>query len=246
MTKPFPKILGLIPARAGSKGVSNKNMRLLGSEPLIRYTIEAARQSDLLDKVIVSTDSPETADFSNRFDGTSAFFLRPPHLATDHSPMIDVIVHAIDYAETEWGKFKYVVLLQPTCPFRAIDIIDKAIRQIICEDADSLISVRKIPHMFHPFWAYTYADKSLVKALPDVNRSIITRRQDLPDTYFRDGEIYIARTSLIRAGQITGGSISPWINENSFGINIDTPADWARAENLLQAWKDHTSLVSWC
>lgn len=234
---PFSKILGLIPARMGSKSVPGKNMKLLDGMPLIQYTFEAAEQSELLDTILVSTDCPETAFFANCFAKITAPFLRPANLATDHSPMIDVAKHALNYAEEHWGTFGYIVLLQPTCPFRAPGIIDDAIRHVLRQNADSLVTLRKIPDAFNPHWAYAFGQNGLEKV---VERHTFTRRQDLPATYHRDGEIYITRTPLIREGLITGGKAAAWLNDHAFGINIDTPADWARAENLVQQWKEQT------
>lgn len=236
MTAPFPKILGLIPARMGSKGVPGKNMKLLGGTPLIQYTIESARQSELLDTILVSTDCPGIVRFANCFDRITAPFVRPAHLATDHAPMIDVVTHALNYAERNVGYFEYVLLLQPTCPFRKPGMIDDTIRYVVQQQADSLITVRKTPDPFNPFWAYALQNNGLQYAVPDADRP--TRRQDLPATYHRDGEIYITRASLIREGEITGGKLAGWLNDNEFGINIDTPADWAQAETLLNQWKD--------
>lgn len=235
----FPKVLGIIPARMGSKGVPGKNMKLLNGLPLIQYTCEAAEQSELLDTIIVSTDCPETAFFANCFARITAPFLRPAHLATDHSPMIDVVAHALSYAEGEGDCFEYIVLLQPTCPFRVPGIIDAAIRHVIQQKADSLITVRKIPDAFNPFWAYAFGENGFERAINSTSRAAITRRQDLPAAYHRDGEIYIARASLVREGLLTGGKVAAWQNDNDFGINIDTPADWTQAENLLQQWEEH-------
>lgn len=235
----FPKILGLIPARMGSRGVVGKNMKLLGNEPLIQYTIDAAVQSRLLHKIIVSTDCPVMARFANSFEGVSAPFLRPAHLATDHSAMADVVLHALEYAQNQWEDFEYVVLLQPTSPFRMPGIVNGALRQILTEGADSLISLRKIPDAFNPFWAYYRHDYHIAPVVADAMQSII-RRQDLPTTFHRDGQIYIARTSLVQKGMITGGKISAWFNDDDFGVNIDTMADWLQAENLLEKWKKQT------
>lgn len=237
---PFPKILGLIPARMGSKGVPGKNMKLLDGTPLIQYTLEAAEQSELLDTILVSTDCPETAFLANCFAKITAPFLRPAHLAADATPMIEVIAHALHYSEQNWGAFDYIMLLQPTCPFRVPDIIDASIHHIIRHNADSLITVRKIPDAFNPFWAYAFRGNGFEKAINHANNPTITRRQDLPPAYYRDGEIYIARTSLVHEGTITGGKVAAWLNDNEFGINIDTPADWVQAENLLQQWKNLT------
>jgi CMP-N-acetylneuraminic acid synthetase len=240
MMTSFPKTLGLIPARMRSQGVPGKNMKLLDGMPLIQYTFEAAEQSELLDTILVSTDCPETAFFANCFSKIAAPFLRPAHLATSHSPMIDVVAHALNYAEEHWGRFGYIVLLQPTCPFRAPGMIDASIRHIVRQDADSLITVRKIPDAFNPFWAYAFGPDGFEKAIRSADCPTFTRRQDLPATYHRDGEIYISRTSLIREGFITGGKVAAWINDHAFGVNIDTPADWTHAESLVQPWKDQT------
>lgn len=245
MSKAFPSILGLIPARAGSQGVPNKNMKLLGGTPLIRYTLEAASDARLLRHIIVSTDSTDIAGYANRFDQVAPL-LRPADLATDYTPMIDVLNHALDMAEPKLGPFDYVVLLQPTCPFRAKGLIDSAIQHLLHEKGDSLVSVRKIPHRFHPWWAFTGAGERLEKAVGDAHYASVTRRQDLPDAYYRDGELYITSTALIRNGQITGGHIVPWHNANPGHINIDTPADWARAEKLLFQWQNPTSLLFSC
>jgi CMP-N,N'-diacetyllegionaminic acid synthase len=239
----FPKILGLIPARMGSKGVPGKNMKPLGGTPLIQYTIESALQSQLLDTIFVSTDCPDTASFARRFPGITVPFMRPAHLATDHTPMVDVVTHALDYARLHGYCFEFVLLLQPTCPFRNPHIIDDTIGHIVQQNADSLITVRKIPHPFNPFWAYTSHANGFEQVMPYMDHRKVTRRQDLPITYYRDGEIYIARTSLVRQGELTGGKLARWLNDNAFGINIDTPADWAQAETLLSQWKDQTKNI---
>ncbi|MGG7665801.1 cytidylyltransferase domain-containing protein [Dyadobacter sp. BHUBP1] len=236
----FQKVLGLIPARMGSKGVPGKNMKLLDGIPLIQYTFEAAERSQLLDTILVSTDCPETAFFANCFAKITAPFLRPANLATDYSPMIDVITHALNYAEEHGDCFEYIVLLQPTCPFRAPGIIDDTVRYIVRQNADSLVTLRKIPDAFNPCWAYAFGENGLERVS---EHPTFTRRQDLPATYHRDGEIYITRTSLIREGLITGGKTATWLNNHAFGINIDTPVDWTLAENLVQQWKELTKNI---
>lgn len=243
MTALFPKVLGLIPARMGSKGVPGKNMKLLGGTPLLQYTIESALQSELLDTIFVSTDCPDTARFAKCFNGITTPFMRPAHLAADHTPMIDVVTHALDYAQRSGYRFEYILLLQPTCPFRTPGIIDDTIRHIVRQQADSLITVRKIPDAFNPFWAYTFHDNGFEHAIPRTDQRTVTRRQDLPATYHRDGEIYITSASLIRKGLITGGKLAGWLNDNQFAVNIDTPADWAQAEKLLRQWKDQTQNI---
>nr|WP_295926191.1 acylneuraminate cytidylyltransferase family protein [uncultured Dyadobacter sp.] len=235
------KTLGLIPARMGSKGIPGKNMKVLGGKPLIQYTIESAQQSDLLHTLAVSTDSSETSRFARQFHCVAAPFLRPDALATDHTPMIEVVRHAIDYYGSAGHYFDFVVLLQPTSPFRKPGLIDKAIRQILDQGADSLVTVRKIPEQFNPHWAYQEKENFLEKKLPG---TVITRRQDLPTAYSRDGQIYITRTTLIQEGIMTGGKISALIDDHAANINIDTHVDWIRAENMIQEWNEKQKAIS--
>ncbi|MHA4737754.1 acylneuraminate cytidylyltransferase family protein [Dyadobacter sp. MSC1_007] len=238
-----PTFLGLIPARKGSKGIPNKNLKILDDKPLVQYTIETALGSGRLDCIALSTDGKKIMDFASQFQGIETPFLRPPELATDSSPAIDVIRHAIDYYEAAGRSFDYVVLLQPTSPFRMPDVIDSAIGQIVRVQADSLVSLGKMPDRFNPYWAYEHSSGWFERVMQPTN--MIARRQDLPDTYYRDGEIYITRTSLIRKGQITGGKVTALINENQFAINLDTMEDWVQAEQIVKQWKKITNPMYW-
>jgi CMP-N,N'-diacetyllegionaminic acid synthase len=238
-----PTFLCLIPARKGSKGIPNKNLKILDDKPLVQYTIETALASRRLDCIAISTDSEEIVDFASQFQGLEIPFLRPPELATDSSPAIDVVRHATDYYETAGRSFDYVVLLQPTSPFRMLDLVDSAIKQILRVQADSLVSLRKIPERFNPYWAYEHSSGWFDKVIERTN--IISRRQDLPETYYRDGEIYISRISLIRSGQITGDKVTAVINENEFAVNLDTMEDWIQAEQIVKQWKKITSPMYW-
>lgn len=234
------KTLGLIPARMGSKGIPGKNMKVLGGKPLIQYTIKSAQQSGLLHTVAVSTDSQETSRFVQQFPPVAAPFLRPDELATDNAPMIAVVRHAIDFYSNTGHYFDFVMLLQPTSPFRKPGLIDQAIRQVVEQGADSLVTVRPIPEQFNPHWAYQEKGGFLEKILPG---SVITRRQDLPPGYSRDGQIYISRTTLIQEGIMTGGKISALIDDHAANINIDTHADWIRAEDITQQWNEKPKAI---
>lgn len=225
--------MGLIPARVGSKGIPGKNLKALGGKPLIQYSIESALQSSGLDAILVSTDSPDIQNFARTFCHVNCPFLRPARLADDHAAMIEVVRHALDYCQTSGHRFDYVMLLQPTSPFRQHGLIDRAIRQIMDEKADSLISVRSIPQPFNPYWAFQFKEAFLE---PAIHHPLISRRQDLPETYHRDGEIYIARTSLVREGSIIGGKTAALIQQNAVHVNLDTEADWVQAEQMIAKW----------
>lgn len=240
--KTNPQLLGLIPAREGSQGIPGKNMKLLDGKPLIQYTIEAALQSRRLQCIAVSTDSQDISNFCSRFSRVETPFLRPAELANNLSPVVDTILHAIDHYQTAGRSFDYVILLQPTSPFRMTGFIDRAIDQLSELGAESLVSFRKIPDRFNPYWAYEKKPGSFGRLInPPTNTLTVSRRQDLPDTYYRDGEIYITSTSLIREGLVTGGKIAGLITENGFGINLDTMEDWEQAEQIVEEWKRTSS-----
>src|SRR3990172_8434607 len=141
-------VLGIIPARGGSKGLSRKNIRLLAGKPLIAWTIEQANTSKYLDKVIVNTDDQQIADTAKKY-GADVPFLRPRELAGDTTPMIDVIFHTLNFFKNSGTAFDYLALLEPTSPLRADHDIDNAIQKLISEtDADSLVSVGEV-HLEH-------------------------------------------------------------------------------------------------
>lgn len=140
-------ILGLIPARGGSKGIPKKNLYPILNEPLIRYTIDPALQSDYLSNVIVSTDSDEIAQVSRDL-GAEAPFIRPKDFANDHSSALDVVVHAIDFYRKQGIEFELIVYLQPTSPLRTTKVIDECIKMMADSDADSLVSVMDVPHQY--------------------------------------------------------------------------------------------------
>ena len=224
------KILGLIPARGGSKGVPNKNIKLLGGKPLINYTIEVGLACAEITKLVVSTDSPEIAKIS-KAAGAEVPFFRPAELATDTSPSIDTVIHAVEFFEKEGNQFDAVCLLQPTSPFRTAEEVQKAISTFIEKEADSLISVRKVPHQFNPHWIFEpNADDDFLK-IATGESEIITRRQELPPAYYRDGSIYLVKTEvLLKKRSLYGERIAFSLSENDVFVNIDTMEDWERAE----------------
>lgn len=225
------KILGLITARGGSKGVPKKNIKILGTKPLIAYSIEKALQSKLLTTTIVSTDSIEIFEIAEKF-GLKPPFLRPENLAQDTSTSIEVVQHAIDFFEKQKIYFDAVCLLQPTCPFREDGFIDKAIEKFIHSGADCLVSVLQIPHEYNPHWAFEETKNGLLK-IATGEEKIISRRQDLPKAFHRDGSIYITKTSVLKSGSLYGNSIAHIESNPEFHVNIDTINDWEKAEKLL-------------
>jgi CMP-N-acetylneuraminic acid synthetase len=225
------KVLGIIPARGGSKGVPGKNTKILGGKPLMAYTAEAALQSSMLSKIILSTDDPEIAKVGGSL-GLTVPFLRPESLALDDSPTLPVIQHALGFYKDLGELFDAVCLLQVTSPFRAIGLIDMALKKFHQQNADSLMSVLKVPDHFNPHWTFETSHDGFLKISTGEDK-IISRRQELPICFFRDGSIYITKTEVISAGSLYGNRIAFYENDPNFYINIDTLDDWAKAEKWL-------------
>lgn len=225
------KVLAIIPARGGSKGVPDKNIRLLRGKPLITYTISAALQSQLLSKVIVSTDSEKIAEIATRW-GADVPFIRPDELAQDNTPTLPVLQHALQFLAKHNEYFDAVCLLQPTSPFRPSGFIDDAIRTFTIKDTDALVSVLPVPDEYNPHWAFI-SDNNGLLSIATGEKQIIPRRQDLPKAYFRDGALYLTKTNvLLKKNSIYGDSLSYIVSDPRHYVNIDTPQDWDKAERL--------------
>ncbi len=225
--------MAIIPARGGSKGVPGKNIKLLGGRPLIWYSFEAARASALFDEIVLSTDDENIAYIAESF-GLKAPFLRPKELASDSAKSIDVVIHCLDFFKTQGRTFDVVVLLQPTSPFREKGILNRAIDIFIESDSDSLISVRKVPHQFNPHWLFESSENGILR-IATGEKELISRRQELPNAYYRDGQIYITKTNvLINDKSFLGKKISYILNESEgSSINIDNIEDWLLAEKFI-------------
>ena len=225
------RVLAIIPARGGSKGVPKKNIKLLGGKPLIEYTINDAKSSSFLTQIVVSTDDNEIANAAE-IAGCKPPFIRPSELALDNSTSITVIQHAVDFFEKQNVFFDAICLLQPTSPFREKGFIDNAISKFIASKADSLVSVLPVPHEFNPHWTFEIGKNNLLK-IATGETEIIPRRQELPNAYHRDGSIYISKVSVIKKGTFFGESISYIESNPDFYVNIDTIEDWKKAEIFL-------------
>ncbi|MEM6963166.1 MAG: acylneuraminate cytidylyltransferase family protein [Bacteroidota bacterium] len=224
------RILGLIPARGGSKGILRKNIKRLHGKELIRYSIEAGLRCGFLDTVLVSTDDEEIAAVSRRA-GAEVPFLRPAALASDASPTIDTVIHALRFMEERQDYFDAICLLQPTVPFRDQTDLDHAIQHFMTSDADSLISVREVPHVYNPYWVYEQDNESGFLKLAKAMKSVIPRRQDLPTTYHRDGSVYLVKKEIVLTNRsLYGNKITHYVMQHSPNINIDTTDDWNKAE----------------
>ena len=232
------KILGLIPARGGSKGIPGKNIKALGGKALLQYTFEAAKNSKLLSKVILSSDDQNIIEVAEKI-GMEVPFLRPQELAQDDTSSLAVIQHALQYFAQKGKKYDAVCLLQPTTPFRRKKLIDEAIKKFSSGNFDSLVSVREVPAEFNPHWVFEEKEGQLRIATEE--KEIITRRQELPKAYHRDGAIYLTKTEVILEQNSLYGKKIGFIETTGdpYG-NIDTPEDWIKAELLVESgeWKE--------
>jgi CMP-N-acetylneuraminic acid synthetase len=189
------KIVAIIPARGGSKGLTRKNIKPLLGKPLVAGTIEQAKKSKYVNKVVVSTEDKEIAKISKKYGAEVVD--RPEELARDESPTIDAIMHAIDWFEKRGEYFDIVVLLEPTSPLRKENDIDNAIELFIknIDKADSLVSVGEV-HLENPYILKTIENK-YVKPFIEVDENRY-QRQQLPKVYFPYGVVYLSKTDALK------------------------------------------------
>ncbi|ASQ46409.1 acylneuraminate cytidylyltransferase family protein [Legionella clemsonensis] len=224
------KILAFIPARAGSKRLPGKNVRLLAGKPLIAYTIIAAQKAACCDQIVVSTDSQEIAGISSHY-GASVPWLRPENLAEDSSNVIDAVIDMLERYQTIDIYFDSVLLLQPTSPFRKPETIKQAVEMHIAS-GHSVVSVNSV--MMKPSW-YTTIDANGNLCSSEIFNNHL-QSAELSPLYKLNGSIYIASTEQI----ITNKSFysSPTrallIDKPSEGIDVDTTLDWALVEKLVE------------
>jgi N-acylneuraminate cytidylyltransferase len=217
------QILGIIPARGGSKGALRKNIRLVGGRPLLAYAIEAARNSRYLTDYLVSTDDAEIAAVA-RQEGV-AVLLRPPELAADDTPMLPVVKHALAQ-----GHYDTVVILQPTTPLRTAEDIDAALQILFNTGADSVVSVYQVDD-HHPARMYRLLENRLI---PYDTEPSARLRQALPPVYHRNGAVYACRTSLVWEQEtLLGSDLRPYVMPRARSINIDDELDLAFADFVL-------------
>ncbi len=225
-------ILGVITARGGSKGILGKNIKLLGEKPLIAYTIDSAKRSMLISDLIVSTDNQEIAEVARQY-GAEVPFMRPKELAEDGTPHLPVMQHAIRFMEEKLGKkFDYVVILQPTSPFRTAEDIDETLGVLIKKGADSAVSLVEIESAEHPMKIKKIENDLVVQYCMKEEEGIC--RQDLPIAYKRNGSVYaMKRDLIIKDNRLYGEKIVGHFIPKERSIDIDYPFDWVRAEYML-------------
>lgn len=225
------KIVGIIPARGGSKRIPDKNIKDISGKPLIAYTIIEAKKSKYLDRLIVTTDDEKIAKISRSY-GADVPFIRPKELAKDKSNVIDTLIHAVNYLESE-EKYSpdIIVLLEPTSPLRTVEDVDSAIKKHLETNADSIVGVVKGDNR-HPLKAKIIKDNKLVDYLFEEKK--IIRSQDLPEVYFRNGAYYsVKKDVLMSMKTLYGKDTRPYIMSAEKSIDINEELDFKIAEILL-------------
>lgn len=190
------RVIGIIPARGGSKGLPGKNIKDLCGKPLIGWSIEAGLQSQYIDEVMVTTDSEEIADIARDF-GATVPFIRPAELASDTATSFDAIKHAIDFYKNDLKYFfDYVVLLEPTSPLRDVDDIDKSIEQLLSKsEASAIVGICKTESQ-NPAFLVKKDNNNFLFGYEEKDMKIL-RRQDVEDVFFFEGSIYVSKIDAL-------------------------------------------------
>lgn len=232
MSREGLEIVGLVPARGGSKGLPGKNLRLLGGRTLVARAVESGLQSRLVNRVILSTDSAAIAEEGKRA-GAEVPFLRPAELALDATPTAPVVIHALRWLEeNEGARPDILVLLQPTAPLRQPRHVDEALELLLAAKARSVISVTPVPGHHHPYWQFSIREGFLCPFTEGGKTP--PRRQDLPPTYTRNGAIYAAWAEEWLSGRMAyGPGCVPYVMEPGESVNIDSPEDMVLAECIM-------------
>jgi CMP-N,N'-diacetyllegionaminic acid synthase len=223
-------IIGLIPARGGSKSIPRKNLAMLAGKPLLAHTATAALAAKRVARTLLSTDDEEIAA-AGRALGIEVPFLRPPELSGDTADMLPVMRHALDFLDTQGIAAAALVLLQPTSPLRTAEHIDAAVELFLAQGAETLVSVVAVPHQFNPVSVMTMDGATLRPFLPG---PAILRRQDKPRVVARNGPaILIVGQAALRRGTLYGDPTVGYVMSAADSLDIDEPDDLWLAEQYL-------------
>jgi CMP-N,N'-diacetyllegionaminic acid synthase len=226
------KVLAIIPARGGSKGVPGKNIMNFDGQPLLFYSIEAAKKSKLISKLVVNTDDKQIAEVGKSFG--CDVVMRDEINARDNAPVINTVIQTIEFFEERAMYFDAVILLQPTSPLRTGVDIDNAIKMLKSKETDAVISMVKVEDN-HPARMYEI-DSGKLKCL--MSNYETKRRQDLPEVYLRNGCIYLIKTNVLKREQtFMPEKKSAYIMDSKWAVNVDTEIDVLILQELIKEWK---------
>ena len=228
----MPEILGIIPARANSKRVTGKNLRVLNGKPLVQYAIEAALKSKLLTTVVLSSDSDEILKHATEYGDRILAIKRPSQFATDDSPAIEFVNHALEYlSQTKNKQFEYVAIIQPSSPLTIGSDIDMTIQALFDHDADCAVSVREIQCDHHPSKLLLLEENKLIPLCKEIKYKNMD--VEMEKVYVRNGSVYVSSLNLIRQGRLLSENCAGYIMPAERSVDINDESDLLFAEFLL-------------
>lgn len=220
-------VLAVIPARGGSKGVPRKNIREVGGKPLIAWTIEEAKKSKYIDRLILSSEDAEIIEVAKRW-GCEVPFIRPEELAQDDTPGVETVLHTIKMLP----GYDFVLLLQPTSPLRSVDDIDGCLEKCIETKANSCVTVTEAAKS--PFWMYYLNEQDLLEPIIKTDKKY-NNRQELPTLYELNGAVYVANKNwLINNRSFRSEHTTAYIMPKERSVDIDSEIDFGFIEFLLR------------
>jgi N-acylneuraminate cytidylyltransferase/CMP-N,N'-diacetyllegionaminic acid synthase len=227
--------ISLIPARAGSKGIPGKNIKIIDGKPLIAYSIEQAKKSKYIDKVIVSTDSKKIASVAAKY-GAEVPFLRPKRISTDKASSTDVILHAVNYLERKNEYYDILILLEPTSPLRDTKDINSALKMLLKKKkAESIVGICKVESA-HPDFLVKL-DRGFLRPYTNTRFKSV-RRQDLSELYFFEGSLYISYIDSLKEHKtFYHQNTLSYIVKKWKSYELDDNTDFKIIESLLKAKK---------
>jgi N-acylneuraminate cytidylyltransferase/CMP-N,N'-diacetyllegionaminic acid synthase len=227
------KVLCIIPARKGSKGLRNKNIKKLNKIPLIAWSILTAKKCKLIDEIIVSTDCPKISKIAVKY-GAKVPFIRPKKFATDKSSSFSVLKHAIDFFKKKKTLFDYILMLEPTSPLRDSKDIDFCINKLKKNNIETLVSVTRVVDQ-HPYFLYSISKKNILKPYVKKQKKLYIRRQDVSPLYYLEGSIYISKTkTLLKEKTWYHKKTQAFEVEKRKSLEIDDIDDFKLAEFYLK------------
>jgi CMP-N,N'-diacetyllegionaminic acid synthase len=226
------RVLAIVPARGGSKCVPRKNLEIVGGRSLLARTLEVARESHYVDRIVVSTDDQEISEEALRCGGDVPF-LRPQEIAGDETPTIDAVLHALDH----FPDFGIVVVLQPTSPLRTVGDVDGCLGKLSTSQAPACVSVVRAKN--HPFWTFRAENDGTLTCFVAPSLGAPTRRQDLPDAWALNGAVYVGRVPWVRVHRsfLHAGTVG-YVMPQHRSLDIDTPEDLAVARRIIEVPND--------
>lgn len=235
------KIVAVIPARSGSKSVVHKNIRVIDGKPMLAHSIEHAKASKYINRIIVSTDSEEYAEIARRF-GAETPFIRPEEISRDESLDIEVFEHLLEFLKGEGYEPDILVQLRPTYPYRNVEDIDRMIEMMMeDENADSVRSVMENEVVPHKMW-YMGDDGEMKPLLNDIEEAYNMPRQKLPKTYYQNGNVDILKpTNITKYHSMTGKNIKGYVMDGM--LDIDTEQDYKRVNDYMQIMRGNKTFV---